>query len=440
MSHFLWIEDFDNVSVEQLSGNVFSEILNKFYNPEQPDRTNNVVVNELFKHGIFIKINFETSLNYIRKNLSNIDYIIIDINLPAKKIESDEVKEFLRNFYEYKDNEDGTINSELLNEKYKKFRLNSGFYLFTELVCEFGFPKKNIRFYSNHGNDQNIIKEMFKKAGITLPEIYVKGKEEDKEIRKWVKDCYENPYSRLRRGIIDACDLLEASTSDEELKEYFFGLKRYLSLKEPNQSEKESIYLHLARAILHNWDYKGNSISPNEPNKSLGWLLRTTRNWLTHDSLLNKIDEKIISFLFLVNARALGDSKLAQFFASSNLEKFEKIEEILLSIFSTTSVSDSEKILNINRFYEHALRVAQSKNLPTSPCYSKMVNNFHQNKIETFNNENNEDEKLFYEKLLFRIFMFAIVYKPYSTTEFAKRDNLPTYLTKFENRFYELAV
>jgi hypothetical protein len=391
MSHFLWIEDFDGVEAKRLSRNVFSEILSDFYSIKNTgiDETNNVIFKKLEKNDIYIEENFEKGLKYIRNNLSKIDYIILDINLPITRKESAEAKEFLNRFYDYNDNKDGTTNIDLLNKKCEEFRLNSGFYLFTELVCEFGFPKNHIIFYSNHGNDEDTIKINFKKAGITLPDIYLKDYEKneedyekgekDQKIRKWVKDCYENPYSRLRRGIIEACgddglkklakdennlqinDYAKDKISSTDIINYLDTLSQLLPIREPDDLNlKYRIFL---RTLAHEWDVCNipNEYRRGEKHSASTFveIMTKVRNWVAHDKLLEQhwvtpdkllkeLNEEIISFLFMVNMRAM-------FRLDNNVQKYELK---LLNCISTSPFPDAindQKIIKAEEYVDDLL-------------------------------------------------------------------------------------
>ena len=296
-------------------------------------------------------------------------------------------------------------------------------------------------YYNSQGKEEekntyNRFCDSFKNAFLLPPKEINKGLNVTKRLNEWLETHEKNPYLVLRRGIIDACDFLESSTDDNELKEYFFSLKRYLPLKEPNESDKKNIYLHLARTILHDWDNQGHAIPKGRPDEQLGWLLRTARNWLTHDSLLNQINERMISFIFLINARLLVKLN------SNGLENFEKN---LLSIFESTNESQAGIVLNLKVFYQDALKKAKNENLDFMKkqyFYSQMVNDFHEKKVSGD-----------YNKFLFRIFMFSIYGQDFSILKndpnlpflnyqikFVKRDNLPAYLIEFEKRFYSLSI
>lgn len=168
-----------------------------------------------------------------------------------------------------------------------KFHENGGFYIFNDLI-HLGVPAERICFMTGEKNSFKGFEE--KCTEIYMPKVtaFEKSDADYEKLRDWLT-AQQSSYAILRRGIIDGCNQLATLTTDSELQEYFSGLKRYLPLREPKPAEKDSEYLHLARAIVHDWDEKGHNI-PNckdDPIRcSLGWLLRTARNWLAHDTLL----------------------------------------------------------------------------------------------------------------------------------------------------------
>ncbi|KOR32223.1 hypothetical protein TI05_08600 [Achromatium sp. WMS3] len=112
----------------------------------------------------------------------------------------------------------------------------------------------------NSRNTYNQFKNRFRDARIVPPKAIKKGEHEQIDLQRWATPHINNPYLKLRRGIIDGCKKLATLTTDLDLQEYFSGLKRYLPLTEPNSTAKNSEYLHLARAIVHDWDNNGHNI------------------------------------------------------------------------------------------------------------------------------------------------------------------------------------
>jgi hypothetical protein len=196
------------------------------------------------------------------------------------------------------------------------------------------------------------------------------------------------------------------------------------------------------RAIVHDWDDKGHKIPDRKTNpvgNTLGYLLRTTRNWLTHDSLLSNFDEKTIAFIFLINIRMLAN--LADF-------QVADFEYKLLSLFTKSKSSENEKICNLKGFYKEAVETCKINEINfINRFYNQMVNDFHESKVDDLN----------YTNMLFRLFMFSI-YKQTSSfpklnntkdqnspyldyqVKFAMRENLPSWLIEFGSYFYDMAI
>jgi hypothetical protein len=441
MTHFLWVEDF-NVSETKRSENivsstvssVFGSILNNAeLSARLAEEDENDAQDFLEEKGIFLKLNLLEALEFINdpKELAKIDFVVLDVDMPLENGQRDN-NNYLSSLIERCPPEDA-------------LRKIAGYHIYTELVIELGFPKKHILFCSNHASYFEELKNKFSSANIKPPispnpnEPFLR--KEDKEfINQWLDNAHSD-YFVLRRGIIDACNYLENKTSDAELKEYFFGLKRYLPLKKPTPTEKKSIYLHLARAIVHDWDDKGRIPERrNDPVKNtLGWLLNNARNWLAHDSLLKNFDEKTIAFIFLINVRML---------ISLDNNKLENFELKLLSIFERTNASEADILCNIKLFYKEAIEVCENNSVPfINRFYTQMVNDFHEKPIESCN----------YTKLLFRFFMFAIYQHKSSfpklintnnpnspfldyQVKFTRQENLPFYLLEFEKYFYPLTI
>lgn len=443
MTHFLWVEDF-NASETMRSENIVSSTVRSVFGStfedekELSERLKEEDVYDakeyLEEKGIFLRLNLLEALEFIRTphELSKIDFVVLDVDMPLCRPGQIDGMNYLPEIVSQYESE-------------TDLRKIAGYQIYTELVMELGFPKKHILFCSNHADYFDKLKKKFKSANIKYPyspnpnQPFLKKEDRD-DIGQWLNDA-SNDYFVLRRGIIEACIHLESSTNNSELKEYFFGLKKYLPLKEPALNEKRSIYLHLARAIVHDWDVKGHGIPDRNTNPigyNLGYLLRTARNWLAHDSLLNSFDEKTIAFIFLINIRVLAG------LADVPIESFEYK---LLSLFNKSKSSEDEVLCNLKAFYREAIEISKINEINfINRFYNQMVNDFHEKKLDT----------LKYTNLLFRLFMFSI-YKQTSSfpklintenpnspfldyqVKFVKRENLPSWLSEFENHFYDLA-
>ena len=293
MSHFLWIEDFDN-SPKATASNVLGSLFDDSYFSEDKRQLRK----NLKQYGVFIELSFQDGLSFIRQQLHKIDYVILDINLPAISegdTINDAVLKLLTDFQAYQKQADEKEDEQLLTEKCKELREIAGFYLYTELVVELGFPKDHILFCSNHGEEVTSIKKAFESAKIALPPIYEKA---NPIVQQWVKTRYENPYSRLRRGIIEACQYLKTLPEDKlrfdkfckdgknaflDIDDYLATLENFLPLREP--SDKKTLYKLFIRTLAHEWE---DSVEPkaldDKGSRAFSRIMKLTRNWIAHNS------------------------------------------------------------------------------------------------------------------------------------------------------------
>lgn len=321
----------------------------------------------------------------------------------------------------------------------RKFHENGGFYIFNDLI-HLGVPAERICFMTGEKNSFKGFEE--KCTEIYTPKItaFEKSDADYEKLRDWLT-AQQSSYAILRRGIIDGCDKL-AETTDPELKEYFSGLKRYLLLREPKPAERDSEYLHLARAIVHDWDKEKVEALKEKKGQiygGLGWVLTNARNWLSHASLLKIANEKLIAFLFLINARMLVN------FTSDEL--LEDFEQELLALFTINDDTETKITINLKNFYKEISTICEQKSIEfIGRYYSKIVNNFHEKKVTECN----------YYTLLFRCFMFTVYRQHFSypkantnnpispildyQVKFVKTEPLPLYLQEFTTRFYPLAI
>ena len=348
MSYFLWIEDFEN-SVKTTASDVLSGII------EEPfDNDARKLKRKLKDQGVFLELTFQDSLSFIRDKdkLNQVDYIILDIDLKSHEgsIEdiSPDVLKLLYEFQAYTQAEYESKNEDLFNKACTDLKEIAGFYLYTQLVLELGFPKTHILFCSNHGENTKNIQDAFKKAKISLPQIHQKS---DPKVQLWVKDRYDDPYSRLRRGIIEGCKYLKKLTEEklrfndfiqeqgkqvdlEDLHNYLDVLENFLPLRAP--TDKAVFYKLFVRTLAHEWE----SAKPWESLKSVSQeifafasIMKMTRNWLAHSRVFEDINEQDVTYLFIVNMRAmfcLDDSLL-------------DYENHLLQLFEPISANEIEK-------------------------------------------------------------------------------------------------
>ena len=376
MSHFLWIEDFEN-SVETTAHDVLSSII------EEPfDDDSRKLKKKLKEQGVFLELTFQDGLSFIRDEdkLNQIDYIILDIDLKSHEGSIDDISpdvlELLYKFQDYTEAKYESKDRELFKEACEDLKEIAGFYLYTQLILELGFPKTHILFCSNHGENTKAIQEAFKQAKISLPKIYSKS---NPEVQSWVKSCYDNPYSHLRRNIIEGCKYLKKLTEEklrfnnfikkqdkqkeqdkkitvEDLHNYLDILENFLPLREP--PDKATFYKLFVRTLAHEWE----SVNPNNASDrnrkelfAFAWIMKMTRNWLAHSRVFEKISEQDVAYLFIINMRVM-------FTLEDNLLNYE---EHLLQLFETI-ISEQELKIKISD-------KVQDRKIPLETSYAALL-------------------------------------------------------------------
>ena len=319
MSYFLWVEDFENsakVTATEVFGGITTDEQLFSDNKQQLKR-------DLKTQGIYIELSFQDGLSFIRHNLNQIDYIILDIDLAAyskgDNINTD-VLTLIEIFQDYKKPTNEVEEEQLLNEECAKLKALAGYYLYTELVVELGFPKQHILFCSNHGENSISTRDAFKAAKIALPTIYEKSAP---EVQEWVKSRHINPYSRLRRGIIEGCRYLKALPEDKlqfnafikdtekqinitDIHDYLDVLGGFLLLREPQ--DKSTLYKLFIRSLAHEWEgAEPKRINDNQATLAFSWIMKMSRNWLAHSKVFEQLTDQDVAYLFVINMRVMFD-------------------------------------------------------------------------------------------------------------------------------------
>lgn len=373
MSYFLWIEDFES-SAKTTASNLFAGLMEEQYFSDNTRQ----LKKDLSEQGVFIELSFQDGLAFIREKLNDIDYIILDIDLPAysrRDSINGDVMQLLERYYGYKKQDDESEDERFLGEKCNDLKKLAGYHLYAELVIELGFPKQHILFCSNHGENLKSIKDAFITAKISLPPIYTKAHDEP---RQWIEKNYENAYSRLRRGIIEGCRYLKNLSeenvrfnkfiSDSEkhisldgLHDYLEVLHKLLPLSEPENDEAFSLYRLLISVLAHEWE----AAEPKPLGTSNGakrqelfafsWIMKMTRNWSAHGKVFAQLNPQDVAYLFIVNMRAmfeLGDSLLSY-------------EKYLLQLFKT--------VLTESEFKEKIGKDHSDRKIPLIENYAQML-------------------------------------------------------------------
>ncbi|MEI6267600.1 MAG: hypothetical protein WCP01_01875 [Methylococcaceae bacterium] len=232
------------------------------------------------------------------------------------------------------------------SQEKEKFHINAGFYIFNDLI-HLGFPAEKMCFMTGEKNSFSGFKKQC--DDIYIPEVigFEKSDAEYRKLRQWIKE-RESDYAILRRGIIEGCRFLKAHIEKDDgniqfrefikvendqptieipttdIENYLDVVSQLLAIKEPiDQNIQYRLFL---RTLVHEWE---ENIDPNrlkekypqffrkdQPNffgkmddiYTFAWLMKMTRNWVSHAILLEKptlLNPSIIAFLFLINMRAM---------------------------------------------------------------------------------------------------------------------------------------
>ena len=166
-------------------------------------------------------------------------------------------------------------------------------------------------------------------------------------------------------------------------------------MREP--SDKATVYKLFIRTLTHEWEAA-------EPKniKGLAWIMKSTRNWITHNStLFNALDETMLAYLFLINMRVM-------FVFDDSVQAYEKI---LLNLFAEDVLSEQlfkdkskNKLIPISEAYRGIKNIALDNDAKDAFPFSTIANN-----IQEGNSPARNDKKLF-TKLLYQMFWLTHSY------------------------------
>ena len=333
MSHFLWVEDFAGNTSQSATESVFGELLNN-----QTIPNNERAVKKLLnKNGILVKDTFMGGLNFVRnpQRLLSVDYVILDIDLIIESdVDIDEnnyLPQILKDYYGYEPQPTNKTADERSFDKAKgQLMPVAGYQLYIELVMALGFPRDHILFCSNHAYEHEELRAAFKKARIEFPQPF--SKDEKAKVQAWVKKRVEEPYSVLRRGILNVLDDIEGNANidlAEPFKRdvpvnkdtFLEGLRFMLnSPRIPSEDKRQHLYRTLCDYLTKYFDrfsgrdlyrgkYKKNGFEIGVP-KEYSIPLYFVRNWVAHNILNNPKSEFLapdVGFLFTLVIKGMFD-------------------------------------------------------------------------------------------------------------------------------------
>ena len=241
------------------------------------------------------------------------------------------------------------------------FHNKAGFYIYNQLV-RLGFPAENICFLT--GEKESTFGEFSdhcQKALIPLPDAFGKDDAGLEAFRTWLADRQKSAFAQLRRGVIEGCQQVrsligeqpeaiqfhkflnsgEASTTS--MDDFLATLEAFLPAREPSRDDLARLMRLFVRAFAHEWenDAKPSNIrlQPGErlPHvlRAYGWVMKNTRNWLTHSASLDRLSPATVAYLFMLNLRAMFVLPM----------ETQRYEYQLFSLFGTPVVSLEERSL-----------------------------------------------------------------------------------------------
>jgi uncharacterized protein YifE (UPF0438 family) len=162
MSQFLWIEDFEN-NPKAATENVFNSILHDAKIPDTKEEIKAFLKKPNYR--VLTELTFWDGWQFIHdsQQLSQVDYILLDIDLNVLSDGDEEEEDLLEILkrYEYQPSENKEQDTRSYLTATQNLKKVAGYQLYVALVMELGFPKEHILFCSNHGEEMRKIQEAF---------------------------------------------------------------------------------------------------------------------------------------------------------------------------------------------------------------------------------------------------------------------------------------
>lgn len=278
-----------------------------------------------------------------------------------------------------------------------KFHEESGFYIFNDLV-HLGFPAEKMCFMtgekSSFGDFKNQCDDIY------IPEVvgFEKLEANFGKLRQWIKE-RETNYAILRRGIIEGCDYLKSHIEKDDsniqfrdfvkienkqptieipstdIKNYLDALSQFLAIKEPNDQNIQ--YRLFLRTLVHEWEENidpnslkqkhGNDLSKIHDIYTFAWLMKMTRNWVSHANLLEPLNSQTIAFLVLINMRAM-------FKLTKAIQPYERILLRCISLSSAYAIKSQELNGHINHTVQNVDDILTELKINESGHFGEKIN------------------------------------------------------------------
>jgi hypothetical protein len=201
-------------------------------------------------------------------------------------------------------------------------------------LCDYLYSCFNSLNHSQQKNTYEVLQETAKNCRIGMPRAFNKNTNQlDVELTRLEL----NKYLVLRRGVIDGCsflktlinsnpekiqftDFIKADNNHEitatEIENYLEAVAQSLSNRESSGREALNIQYRLfLRTLAHEWEenIEANGIKQKHGDNldkvfdiyTYAWIMKMTRNWVSHANLLEPINPQFLAFLFLINMRSM---------------------------------------------------------------------------------------------------------------------------------------
>ncbi len=334
----LWVEDFENKTTnayragktKEFFGEFVAGIKDKLDRLEKSKDTDpNNFINVLADNSdsIWWRDGFLSGLQTIVGDNSDgpFDFVVLDAHLPLEDtplLSKSDISETTRLAIEHFETKRIMPDEDI----------HAGFRLYFFLVEQSGYEIDKIVFLSAHADQAEDIKEYFKIVKASPPSIFVKKAGTDmKEFVNLLKIYSNDKYIILRRSVYDGCAHLLNNISsypfrfnefidgrrqkfgEAEIRAYLENLQSFLAHRVSlfGQKQKGPHLNAFIRVLLHQWDDKArwqNMYAQTDGDReaqSISKIVKNVRNWSAHSNLFEDADEKLATFLFLVNMRVM---------------------------------------------------------------------------------------------------------------------------------------
>jgi len=399
----MWVEDFggnlpadSKTLVPLFQGLVKRELFINHWDDEEDLLTHPTILSDFFsKHSehevVLVNSVFEYLDRAARRDWTNHDVFAIDINLERR---ADTGRDLPADFR-------GVEKS--------VFHRKAGFYIYNHLIRS-GVPAENICFLTGEKASTLDFLDHCRSALMPQPTAFEKSDSGFQEFRDWLRQRQEDPYVTLRRAVIDGCEyllhMIDADDSKIQFRE-FVGSKGadperitrdeiidYLNTLQaflPNighaemrsgadDQRVEHLYRLFVRTLAHEWEDAASPVNLRRDMplkkisllRTLGWIMKNVRNWMAHNSVINKLAAEDVAFLFLVNMRAMFDLG----------PKVVPYERSLLALFSRDSpqpapglIEDQLRDALVQSYRKVKERVLKSRQARDAVSFNELVNN-----------------------------------------------------------------